>query len=391
MENNENIQDYIIDKIFLEKYKCIERIGKGSFSMVYKAEYDNKYYAIKLERKELQNLLENESTIMNFLKGPNIPYIKTYGSSGDFNILVMQLLGKDLQTLFSEKKNSFSLKTVCMLAYQMISILENIHNKNIIHRDIKPENFLMGQQEEINSIFLYLIDFGLSKFYNKNSVTFYKNVNKDRNKIIGTPRYASINALRGIEQSKKDDLESIGYVLVYFLKGSLPWQSINIKNKSEKLKKILVLKIETSSSDLCNGLPKEFELYLDYCKNLDLEIEPDYNMLKNLFLQVLYKEKMQFDYIYDWSNSKDIEISNSYINTNNKIICSYIPINLKDIKNNYILTTNNKEFVSLNHETENTITEAKNEEDDKNKENEDSKENEQIKENRNEVCCCFLI
>ena len=390
MENNENIQDYIIDKIFLKKYKCVERIGKGSFSMIYKAEYDSKYYAIKLERKELQNLLENESIIMNFLKGPNIPYIKSYGSSGDFNILVMQLLGKDLQILFSEKKNSFSLKTVCMLAYQMISILENIHKKNIIHRDIKPENFLMGLPGELNSIFLYLIDFGLSKFYNKNSVTHY-NANKDRNKMTGTPRYASINALRGIVQGKKDDLESIGYVLVYLLKGSLPWQSINVKNKSEKLKKILVLKIETPSSDLCYGLPQEFEIYLDYCKNLELESEPDYNILKNLFLQVLYKEKMQFDYIYDWSTSKDIEISNSYINSNKKIICSYNPINLDYIKNNYILTTNDKEFVSLNYEKKNSFTETKNEEDEKNEDNKENKEDEDNKEKKNEVCCCILI
>jgi serine/threonine protein kinase len=390
MENNEINQDYIIDKIFLGKYKCVKIIGKGSFSMVYKAENDSKYYAIKLERKELQNLLENESTIMNFLKGPNIPYIKTYGSSGDFNILVMQLLGKDLQTLFSEKKNSFSLKTVCMLAYQMITILENIHKKNIIHRDIKPENFLMGLPGELNSIFLYLIDFGLSKFYYKNSVTEC-NTKKDRNKMTGTPRYASINALRGLEQGKKDDLESIGYVLIYLLKGSLPWQSINVKNKLEKLKKILVLKIETPSSDLCNGLPQEFEIYLDYCKNLELETEPDYNMLKNLFLQVLYNEKMKFDYIYDWSTSKDIEISNSYIYSNNKIIFSYIPINLKSIKNKYILTTNDKEFVSLNYEKENSFIETKNEEDDKSKDNKDIEESKEIKENKNEVCCCILI
>ena len=390
MENIENSLDYIIDKIFLGKYKCVEIIGKGSFSMVYKAEYDSKYYAIKFERKELQNLLENESTIMNYLKGPNIPYITTYGSSGDFNILVMQLLGKDLQTLFSEKKNSFSLKTVCMLAYQMISILENIHKKNIIHRDIKPENFLLGLPGELNSIFLYLIDFGLSKFYNKKSVIKY-NAKKDRNKMTGTPRYASINSLRGIEQGKRDDLESIGYVLVYLLKGYLPWQSINIKNKSEKLKKILILKIETPSSDLCNGMPQEFEIYLDYCKNLELETEPDYNMLKNLFLQVIYKEKMKFDYIYDWSTSKDIEIANSYINSNNKIICSYIPINLNNIKNKYILTTNDKEFISLNYEKENSIIETKNEEDDKNKDNKDSIENKEIKENKNEVCCCILI
>ena len=142
MENNyKNKKDNLIDIIFFKKYRCIEKIGQGSFGFIYKGEYNNKYYALKIENiNNEKKLLEYEASIMIYLQGPNIPYVKTYGTCGEFNILVMQLLGKDLQTLFIEN-GIFSFKTVCLLAYQMISILEHIHNKDIIHRDIKPENF----------------------------------------------------------------------------------------------------------------------------------------------------------------------------------------------------------------------------------------------------------
>ena len=169
--NNQNKKDNLIDKIFFKKYRIVEKIGQGAFGFIYKGEYNNKYYALKLENiNNEKKILENEASIMIYLKGPNIPYIKTYGACGQFNILVMQLLGKDLQTLFIEN-GPFSIKTACLLAYQMISILEYIHSKDIIHRDIKPENFLLGLEE--NSKLLYLIDFGLSKKYNKKATTHF--------------------------------------------------------------------------------------------------------------------------------------------------------------------------------------------------------------------------
>ena len=305
MEKNDNFnqkKDNIIDKIFFKKYRCIEKIGQGSFGFIYKAEYNNNYYALKFEdNKNEKQILENEASLMIYLKGPNIPYIKTYGTSGQYNILVMQILGKDLQELLREK-GFFSIKTVCLLAYQMISILERIHTYNVIHRDIKPENFLMGLDEK--NKYLYLIDFGLAKTFEYNSTTHYMN-NKEEKKLTGTPRYASINALRGLEQSPRDDLESVGYVLIYLLKGSLPWQNVKARNKYEKIKNILVNKIETSSSDLCSGLPNEFEKYIDYCRDLEMNEIPHYEKLKNLFLNVLHKEKEEFDYIYDWSESEE--------------------------------------------------------------------------------------
>ena len=136
------------------------------------------------------------------------------------------------------------------------------------------------------SQFVYILDFGLAKKYRSSSTLIqYPMINKK--KLTGTARYASINALKGYEQSRRDDLESLGYVIIYFLKGNLPWQGLKAKNKDDRYKKILQKKIECSSSDLCYGLPNEFERYVEYTKNLEYIEEPQYEMLRNLFMKIL--------------------------------------------------------------------------------------------------------
>ena len=304
MENNKisSEEKNNIGQIFLNKYKCIKKIGEGSFGMIYKAEYNNNFYAMKLEIiKKDQNLLENEAIIMNYLKGPNIPYIKEYGTNSNYHILVMQLLGRNLESIFEEKK-VFSLKTVCMIGYQFISILEYIHNRHIIHRDIKPDNFVMGLNEL--SQYIYILDFGLAKKY-RSSKTLKQFPYIHRGTIIGTARYASINALKGYELSRRDDIESVGYVLIYFLKGRLPWQGISAKTKEERYKKILEKKLEISSEELCEGLPEEFEAIIEYAKNLEYLEQPDYEMIRGYFNSILRKEHYKFDYIYDWTTYEE--------------------------------------------------------------------------------------
>ena len=393
---SKNKKDNLIDQMFFKKYRVIEKIGEGAFGSIYKGEYNNKFYALKFEDiKNEKHLLENEASIMIHLKGPNIPYIKTYGTCGEFNILVMQLLGKDLITLL-EERGSFSIKTVCLLAYQMISILEYIHNKNVIHRDIKPDNFLMGLDE--NSKYVYLLDFGLSKTFNKysNSEDKHKNENK---RMTGTPRYASINALKGLEQSQKDDLESLGYVLIYLANGSLPWQGIKFKNKAEKIKTILVQKIETSSLDLCAGLPNEFESYFDYCKNLESAKIPDYQMLKNLFVEILRKENLKFDYNYDWSSSSgDVLILKQKKIYNNEGCDKKIINYEKPKKNRMILTTEDKPIIVEKNDNLGKEDEKENEKKEEKKDNgknEEKKENQkneekEIKTLEQPVCCCII-
>ena len=307
MENNDennkqNSQDDILGQIFFGKYQCIEKLGQGSFGSIYKAEYNGNYYALKFEKKENNvGLLENEAIIMNYLKSPNIPHVYSFGSNSNYNILVMQLLGKSLGNIFEEKK-VFSVKTVSMLGYQFVSILENIHNRHIIHRDIKPDNFVMGLNDL--SQYVYIIDFGLAKKY-RSSRTLEQFPFVNRRKITGTARYASINALRGYEQSRRDDLEAIGYVLIYFLKGKLPWMGIEAKTKEQKYKKILEKKIDISTKDLCEYLPEEMEIFLDYVKNLEYTENPDYEILRGYFNSMIRKEHSKLDYIYDWTTHED--------------------------------------------------------------------------------------
>ena len=374
---NKDVKENLIDKVFFKKYRCLEYIGEGSFSQIFKVEYNNNFYAIKLENiNNKQNLLSNEASMMIYLKGPNIPYIVTYGSSGGYNLIVMQLLGKNLQQIF-EINGNFSIKTVCLLAIQMISILEHIHNKGVIHRDIKPENFVLGKENERNSKYLYLIDFGFSKFFDKNGLN---DIVTDKKNLIGTPRYASINALRGIEQSMRDDLESVGYILVYLLKGKLPWMGIKCMDKNEKIKKICIRKIETSSSDLCVGLPKEFVEYFDYCNDLEYEQKPDYTFLKNLFFKVLRNEKEKFDYIYDWDEndkSKKKIIKNALFYSKSTEIA--------DININYTTVEDNRPIVGKG--TYNNELNEKN----VNEENKDeSKDNNKNKVEQPTTCCIIL-
>lgn len=294
--------DDIINRIFFKKYQCIKKLGEGSFGRIYEAVYNSEHFALKFEDiNSNSNLLENEASIMNYLKGPNIPFVRSYGTSGNYNILIMQLMGKSLEDLINLKK-TFPIKTVCLIGYQMINVLEYIHNKHFVHRDLKPDNFVVGLNDL--SKYLYLLDFGLAKKY-RSSVTLKQYPLINKKKLTGTARYASINALRGFEQSRRDDLESAGYVLMYFLRGSLPWQGIPGKTKDERYKKILQKKNDTSAQELCEGFPDEFEKYIEYTRNMEYEEEPDYDKLRDYFIEVLEKQNDVFDYIYVWSTEEE--------------------------------------------------------------------------------------
>ena len=328
--DSDNEYDDVLGQTFFNKYTCVKKLGKGSFGSIYQAVYGKEEYALKFEdRKKNNDLLQNEAAIMNYLKGPNIPTVKSYGFTSSYNILVMQLLGRDLEHHFKKRKK-FSVKTVCMLGFQMINILENIHEKHILHRDIKPENFVMGLNQ--NSKIVYLIDFGLAKKYRSMSTLIQYPLTMKK-KFTGTARYASINALKGYEHSRRDELESLGYIFIYFLKGKLPWQNIKVKDKEEKFKKILQKKLEISSNELCLGIPKEFEIFLEYVKNLKYDEKPDYNMLKDLLYKIMKDGNYKNDYIYDWTflddkNKNEITNDDSLLHDEEK--------NNTDDKNYYI-------------------------------------------------------
>ena len=339
--NSDKSKDTLIDQVFFNKFKIIQKIGEGSFGIVYSAQsiYSHKLYAVKLEPMKDSNILEEESLVLSYISSPRIPKVKLFGYSGQYMVLVMELLGPSLDSIIKKLPDKkMSIRCVCNIAYQLISILETIHNNNIIHRDIKPANINLGVGNMEK--FLFLIDFGLSRKY-RSSTTKKHYPFEQTKKLVGNARYSSINALEGGTQSRRDDLESLGYMLIYLCLGRLPWQGLLSNSKEDKYYRIREVKMKVTPSELCETLPNEFEQYIKYTRNLKYEEDPDYNYLKNLFVNVLKKNNWVFNYYYDWdqttlSNEEVISINNSlssYTNTNieRKIPKLYTKIN--ELKN----------------------------------------------------------
>ncbi|XP_036277170.1 casein kinase I [Pipistrellus kuhlii] len=287
------------------KYKLVRKIGSGSFGDIYLAINitNGEEVAVKLESQKARHpQLLYESKLYKILQGGvGIPHIRWYGQEKDYNVMVMDLLGPSLEDLFNFCSRRFTMKTVLMLADQMISRIEYVHTKNFIHRDIKPDNFLMGIGRHCNKLFL--IDIGLAKKYRDNRTKQHIPYREDKN-LTGTARYASINAHLGIEQSRRDDMESLGYVLMYFNRTSLPWQGLKAATKKQKYEKISEKKMSIPVEVLCKGFPAEFTMYLNYCRGLRFEEAPDYMYLRQLFRILFRTLNHQYDYTFDWTMLK---------------------------------------------------------------------------------------
>ncbi|XP_033212905.1 casein kinase I-like isoform X2 [Belonocnema kinseyi] len=287
------------------KFRLGRKIGSGSFGDIYLGTNisTGEEVAIKLECiKTRHPQLHIESKFYRMMQGGvGIPTIKWCGSEGDYNVMVMELLGPSLEDLFNFCSRRFTLKTVLLLADQLISRTDYIHSRNFIHRDIKPDNFLMGLGKKGNLV--YIIDFGLAKKYrdgrNNKHIPYRENKN-----LTGTARYASVNTHLGIEQSRRDDLESLGYVLMYFNRGSLPWQGLKAATKRQKYERISEKKMSTAIEELCKSYPVEFTTYLRYCRQLRFEEKPDYSYLRHLFRTLFHSQGFTYDYVFDWNMLK---------------------------------------------------------------------------------------
>jgi casein kinase 1 len=279
-----------------------QQLGKGGFGQLYLGRniHDDTLVAIKVEAsdKTSRSHLKAEYQILKEISdGEGIPRVYEFHEGNKHNYLMMQLLGKSLDKLFTEMKRHFSIKTVSMIGYQMIQRIEYVHSKGYIHRDIKPGNFLVGKNLDCKK--LYIIDFGLSKKY-IDKLTGKHVLYKEGKGLTGTARYVSLNTHYGIDQSRRDDIEGIAYNLIYFAKGKLPWQGVKTKNKKEKHKKIMECKEQYKEDKLCEGLPEEFPTLLKYARKLDFEEKPDYKNIKIMFKQMILTKGQQMDWIFDW-------------------------------------------------------------------------------------------
>ena len=193
------------------------------------------------------------------------------------------------------------MKTVLMLADQAIARLEFLHGKYFIHRSVKPDNFVMGTGEDSHKLFL--IDFGRAKRFRCPRSGRHIEYSERTGKWFTQP-FASINATQGHELSRRDDMESLGYMLIHFLRGSLPWQGIKATTTQTQYERMSEIKMSTSVESLCLGFPAEFAMYLNYCRGLRFEEAPDYMYLRQLFRILFRTLNHQYDYTFDWTMLK---------------------------------------------------------------------------------------
>ena len=279
-------------------YRFISKLGKGSFGDVYLAlDKEENKYALKVEPNNSKNRLKGEYYIYKRFAAKNldcVPNIYRFIDAPDQNILVMQLLGKSLDIIFEECNNKLDFGTVIKLAITIISHLEKIHRVGIIHRDIKPNNFMFGIDNETNK--LYIMDFGLSKKWliDGEHIEY-----KTGRSMIGTARYASVNIHVGTEPSRRDDMESVGYMLVYLIKGSLPWQGLKKKTKENPIDKIGEKKMMIDMKLLCESMPECFYEYIMYTRNLKFTEKPNYDYLRSLFITSAKKHNIEIKYFWE--------------------------------------------------------------------------------------------
>ncbi|XP_022230315.2 casein kinase I-like [Drosophila obscura] len=283
-------------------YLVLEQIGRGSFGDIYSGicMKNNTKVAIKIESHEQEfPQLMNEANVYRMLSdSPGFPTFLYYGNHGKSKAMVTELLGPSLRDLLHKCGHRFSLKTVLMLADQQMARLETIHTLGYIHRDVKPENFLMGLGDKSKKVFL--IDFGMSHRY-KNPDTQKHIKFRSVGSIFGTLRYSSRNAQMGNEQSRRDDLESLMYCLIYFYRGTLPWIGLTAANEKQKTELIIEKKKSLDIDDLCQTFPPLITLLIKYVRNLFFCEDPDYVYMRQM-LRVAFRDlNYVYDLKFDWT------------------------------------------------------------------------------------------
>lgn len=287
------------------KYRITRRIGGGSFGEIYLGVGPSgEKVAVKFEKhgSRCPQLRHEYKVYREVASCHGFCNVHHFGAQDNYNVMVMDLLGPSLEDLFNQCGRRFSLKTCLQLADQMLERVDTFHSRHLIHRDIKPANFVIGTGEQCNIVFC--VDFGLSKRF-RHPKNLQHIPHRDGRSLTGTPRYASINNHLGIEQSRRDDLESIAYVLVYFLKGSLPWQGLKAKNAQKKYRLILEKKQQVSIAQLCAGCPSQFGEFLAYARALKFDTKPDIPFLRKMFRDLYHAQGCaNSGKLWDWDSSE---------------------------------------------------------------------------------------
>lgn len=295
------------------RFQLRAKLGSGSFGDIYRGfdAFQQREVAIKLEPSRTRHpQLGYESKVYRLLHSDpdpvvGIPVLYWFGIEGEYNAMAIELCGPCLEDLFNYCLRKFSLKTVLMIADQMLHRIEYIHAKGLIHRDIKPENFVFGLADRGHH--LNIIDFGLSKRYFDNRTRTHIPFRENK-PLTGTARYCSTNTHRGYEQSRRDDMESIGFLLIYFMVGQLPWQGIQAPDAASKTVRIGEKKIATPLEDLCKDCPPEFLAYMRHCRSLRFSEAPDYALLRGLFTQLMQQNEYEYDWVFDWVTKREEEV-----------------------------------------------------------------------------------
>ena len=359
------------------RYRLGKKIGTGAFGEIFEGTdiFDNSSVAIKLEHNSVKYpQLLFEAKLLKSIPGTGIPVMHWFGIAGEYNAMVMDLLGQNLEDLYNYCAKNFSLKTILMITIQMIERLKHVHDNHYIHRDIKPENFLIGKETTEKTI--YLLDFGLAKRYRDEYTHIHIPLKENRN-LTGTARYASCNAHNGLEQSRRDDMESIAYVILYFFRKKLPWQGLKCKDKNEKHAKIKEIKMSMTPEKLFEGLPKEFADYLTMVKKLGFEEEPSYKTYIQMFNKLFKAKEFEMDYRYDWVTVKD----NTNVLKDASLVQS-AEISQKREEDKKVNSTSEPNNGNAENEPKNMINELK-------EDNNDGEEGRKKGKNKNEKCKIF--
>jgi len=228
------------------------------------------------------------------------------GKEGNCYAIVMEYLGPTIQNLFDVCRGRFSLKTVLMLADQMISRLELVHSRRLLYRDLKPDNFAMGAGSRSNIV--YLFDFGLAKLFTNPPVIDHIPYRTGLG-IIGNKPFASLNMHLGREQGRRDDMEALGWNLVFLFTSTLPWLDVRARDTEHYLERIRDMKGSPHTiSSACEGCPPEFKSYLEYCRGLRFEERPNYNYMRRLFAKVMLDKGYEHGYAYDWTATGNVAL-----------------------------------------------------------------------------------